>query len=220
VSSLSISSKIIEGLKSLYKTVKDDIDSRLNEFNNIHLREDDEEVFRELCFCVLSSGVGPKMAERAIAVLGDGLLSGSESELKNLLIGTHKYPDKALYLCDTREYLKENLNLHLIAKLKSIENFEERRDFIADNKNIRGMGYVQASHFLRNIGFCGYAILDKNILSSLYELGITQDMKPSSSKTRYIEKESRFREFSNEVQISIEKLDMLLWYRRVRKIPR
>jgi len=35
-----------------------------------------------------------------------------------------------------------------------------------------------------------------------------------------MEKENRFREFSNEVQISIDKLDLLLWYRRANSIPR
>lgn len=217
---MNVSLEIAEELSSLYGEIKDEIDGRLDEFRGIHLREDDEEIFRELCFCVLSSGVGPKMAERSIAALGDKLLSGSESELKNLLAGIHKYPDKASYLHGNREYLKESLNLRLIAKLKSIEDSEERRDFIADNKNVRGMGYVQASHFLRNVGFCGYAILDRNVLSSLYELGVTKDVKPPASKKRYIEKESRFREFSNEIQISIDKLDLLLWYRRVKRVPR
>ncbi len=217
---MSVGPEIAEELRSLYAEVRDEIDGRLDQFRGIHLREDDEEIFGELCFCVLSSGVGPKMAERSVAALGDRLLSGSESELKNLLAGTHKYPDKASYLHGTREYLKESLNLRLLAKLRSIEDFEERRDFIADNKNIRGIGYVQASHFLRNVGFLGYAILDKNVLSSLYELGVTQDAKSPTSKKKYIEKESRFREFSREVQISIDKLDLLLWYRRVKRVPR
>jgi len=217
---MNVNPEIIKELKSLYKTVESDIDNRLSEFSNIHLRGDDEEIFRELCFCILSSGVGPKMAERSVTVLGDKLLNGSAAKLKNLLVGTHKYPDKVSYIHDTREYLKEGLNLCLITKLKSIEDPDERRDFIAGNKNIRGMGYVQASHFLRNIGFCGYAILDKNILKSLYELGITQDIKPPTSRKRYMEKENRFREFSNEVQISIDKLDLLLWYRRANSIPR
>lgn len=217
---MNINPEIIKKLKSLYKTVESDINSRLNEFSDIHLREDDEEIFRELCFCILSSGVGPKMAERSVTVLGDKLLNGSETELKNLLAGTHKYPDKVSYVHHTREYLKEGFNLCLVAKLKSIEDPDERRDFIVSNKNIRGIGYVQASHFLRNIGFCGYAILDKNILKSLYELGITQDIKPPTSRGRYMEKESRFREFSNEIQISIDKLDLLLWYRGANNIPR
>ncbi len=217
---MKIDPEIIKELTSLYRTVKSDIDGRLDQFRSIHLREDDEEIFRELCFCILSSGVGPKMAERSVAALGDKLLSGSESELKDLLVGTHKYPDKASYIYSTREYLRDSLDLRLIAKLKSAEDPDQRRDFIADNKNIRGMGYVQASHFLRNVGFCGYAILDKNVLKSLYELGVTQDIKPPASRGRYMEKESRFREFASKVQISIDKLDLLLWYRRTNRVPR
>lgn len=217
---MDIEPKIIEEIKSIYKTVEHQIDSRLDEFRNIYLRENDEQIFRELCFCILSSGVGPRVAEKSVTALSDMILTGSESEMIHLLNGTHKYPEKASYLYTTREYLKENFSFKLITKLKSIDAFNERRDFIANNKYIKGIGYVQASHFLRNIGFRGYAILDKNILNTLFELGVTEDLKPPTSKKRYLEKEDRMREFSEILQISIDKLDLLLWYRKNKKIPR
>jgi len=79
---------------------------------------------------------------------------------------------------------------------------------------------VQASHFLRNIGFTGYAILDRNILSSLMKLGVIEDSKPPSSIKRYIEKENLMIDFSDKLSISIDELDLLLWYRKNNKIPR
>ena len=217
---MDIGPKVVEEIKSIYKTIEHEVNNRLDEFKNIYLQENNEQIFKELCFCILSSGVGPKVAQRSIAALGKNLLTGSEYELINLLTNKHKYPDKASYLYSTREYLKKNFDLNLISKLKSIGDFNERRDFIANNKNIRGIGYVQASHFLRNIGFNGYAILDKNILMTLFELGVTEDVKPPTSKKRYLEKEDKMKEFSDELQIDIDKLDLVLWYRKTNKVPR
>ncbi|MGI9533389.1 MAG: hypothetical protein ACR2NW_00425, partial [Thermodesulfobacteriota bacterium] len=88
---MDIEPKIIEEIKIIYKKVKDEIDNRLEEFRNINLRENNEQIFNELCFCILSSGVGPKVAEKSITVLGKKLYTGSENELINLLTGTHKY---------------------------------------------------------------------------------------------------------------------------------
>ena len=211
--------KIVE-IKNIYKSIEHEICNRLDEFRKIHTEKNNEQIFRELCFCILSSGVGPRVAEKSVAALNERLLDGSESELINLLNGTHKYPERGSYLYITREYLKENFNLNLISKLNSIDDFHERRDFIANNKSIKGIGYVQASHFLRNIGFSGYAILDKNILNSLFELGVTEDTKPPTSKKRYLEKEGKMKELSNKLQICIDKLDLLLWYLKTNKVPR
>ena len=217
---MEISTELLEEIKISYKEVGNQIDERLEEFDLINRNEDNEQVFKELCFCILSSGVGPKVAEKSLAVLDEMLYSGSESELTDMLVGTHKFPDKASYIYSTREYLSENYNLNLISELKSITDFNERRDFIAGNKSIRGIGYVQASHFLRNIGFKGYAILDKNILKTLFELGVTGDIKPPTSKKKYLEKEGKMRELADKLKISIDRLDLLLWYRKTGRVPR
>jgi len=217
---MDIDAKKLEDIKSSYKTVETEIVSRLDEFSDIHRQENNEQIFKELCFCILSSGVGPKIAEKSIVALNDKIFTGSEYELTNLLTGTHKYPDKASYIYSTREYLKDNFRLNLISKLKKINDFHDRRDFIANNKDIKGIGYVQASHFLRNIGFKGYAILDKNILKTLFELGVTRDIKPPTSKKRYLEKEESMKELADKLGICIDKLDLLLWYRKTNRIPR
>jgi len=109
-------------------------------------------------------------------------------ELVKILNNVHKYPDKASYLVASREYIKTNFNYDLLSKLKTIHDRKKRRDFMADNKAIRGIGMVQASHFLRNIGFTGYAILDRNILGSLLEFGVIDDDKPPSTKKSILKK--------------------------------
>jgi N-glycosylase/DNA lyase len=79
------------------------------------------------------------------------------------------------------------------------------------NKDIKGLAYKEASHFLRNIGFKGYAILDKHIINSMHEFGVlkTND-KPKNAK-QYLEIEQKFIDFSREVGINMDELDLLLW---------
>ena len=39
-------------------------------------------------------------------------------------------------------------------------------------KAVKGLGYKEASHFLRNIGVKGHAILDKHVMRCLAEIGV------------------------------------------------
>ncbi len=57
--------------------------------------------------------------------------------------------------------------------LKNILNqktSEERREWFVEH--IKGFGYKEASHFLRNMGYAQYAIPDNHILTLLTEFGI------------------------------------------------
>ncbi len=105
--------------------------------------------------------------------------------------------------------------MKLRALLESFENPIDRRDFFAANKRIKGLGYKESSHFLRNIGFPGYAILDKHILNSLREMGvISKRMRPPTTRARYLAIERKLRQFSGEIGIDMDQLDLLLWSRK------
>lgn len=210
----------ISELRDIYTGIRPEIMERLDEFRKIREEGEREAVFRELCFCILSSGAGPRIAQKSLEATDDILLKGSDSQLVSRLEGVHKYPDRGNYIHSTREYLVKNYDLELIKVLESIEDHDERRDFIAKNRSIKGIGYLQASHFLRNIGFSGYAILDKNILGSLYELGVIDDTKPPASKKKYTEKEQKLKEFAQYIDIEFDHLDLLLWYMMRGRIPR
>ena len=80
------------------------------------------------------------------------------------------------------------------------------------------MGYKEASHFLRNIGLKGYAILDKHILNSLVEFKVIDEIKMPMTRKVYREIEQKLRIFSNEIEIPMDELDLLLWSRRNGKI--
>lgn len=212
--------EIYEELRSIYSERRDSIQAQLEEFKNVYKESDDRRIFEELSFCILTSAVGPKVGQKSLYAVKDILLEGTEEELEKRLDGVHKFPDKARFIVHTREYLAERFGFKLKDLVRSFDDSQERRDFFADNDGIKGLGYVQASHFLRNIGFTEYAILDKNVLLSLYEFGVIGSPKPASSKKRYIEVENKMKGFAEELGVTFEELDLLLWSRRTGYIPK
>jgi N-glycosylase/DNA lyase len=210
----------LEELRELYSQRKDSIKAQLDEFKEVHDKGNDRRIFEELSFCILTSAVGPKVGVKSLDAIRDVLLEGSEADIEERLKGVHKYPEKAYYLIHTRDYLKKEYNLKLNALVNSLNDPIERRDFFALNKDIKGLGLTQASHFLRNIGIKGYAILDRNVVRSLYDLGVLETPKPPTTKKKYLEAEEKMKGFANELGIEIEELDMLLWSMKTGHIPK
>lgn len=172
----------LEDLKTLYAEKKHDIQAQLNEFE-------------ELTFCILTSAVGPKVNAKSLEAIKDILLEASAEDLEERLKGVHKYPEKAYYIVHTRDYLKSEYGLNLKSLINSFKDPLELREFFALNKDVKGLGLTQASHFLRNIGIKGYAILDSN-------------------------SEEKMKQFANKLGIEVEKLDMLLWSTKTGHIPK
>ncbi|HWP44984.1 MAG TPA: hypothetical protein VNO14_17205, partial [Blastocatellia bacterium] len=131
----------------------------------------------------------------------------------------HRWPDgRGAYVYETREYLRECCGLRMRELLSSFQTADERRDFFAANRGVRGLGYKEASHFLRNIGYRGYAILDKHILARLAEFGVIESPKPPSNKKTYLEKEARMKQFAESIGIDFDELDLLLWFTKTGEI--
>jgi len=101
--------------------------------------------------------------------------------------------------------------MRLRERLLSFRDPIERRDWLAQDPRVKGLGYKEASHFLRNVGFKGYGILDKHIVRSLYELKVIDSPKPPSTRGRYLDAENRMREFARTSGINFDELDLLLW---------
>jgi N-glycosylase/DNA lyase len=101
--------------------------------------------------------------------------------------------------------------------LSKFNDVNKLREWLVDN--IKGIGYKEASHFLRNIGFGEkIAILDRHILRNLFELGLIKEIPQSISRERYMQIEKIMAEFAREVDIPISHLDLLLWYKETGEI--
>ncbi|MDT4954872.1 MAG: N-glycosylase/DNA lyase [Acidobacteriota bacterium] len=152
------------------------------------------------------------MGLRSIEAVRHLLLTGDRAELTRALLGVHRYPAaRPGYIIVTRDYLSEDCGMRLRERLESFSDPLERRDWLARERRIKGLGYKESSHFLRNIGLKGYAILDKHILRSLAELGVTESPEPPPTRQRYLETEERLRGFARDVGVDFDELDLILW---------
>ena len=179
----------------------------------------DERLWEELVFCIFTAGASARMGLRAVDAVRPLLRSGAHEELARALRGVHRYPvARSGYIITTRDYLNREYGMRLYERLAGFADPLERRDWLARERCIKGLGYKEASHFLRNVGFCGYAILDKHILRSLAELGIIESPQPPATRARYLTVEERLRRFARDVGIDFDELDLVLWSARTGEI--
>jgi len=78
-------------------------------------------------------------------------------------------------------------------------------------KNVKGLGLKESSHFLRNIGYRGLAILDRHILKNLHKSNVINELPKTLTPKVYFEIEKKFKDFSREVSIDMDELDLLFW---------
>ena len=202
----------IEKIKEAHAARRDEIRARLAEFEAIWKSEPDARLWEEMVFCFFTGGCSARMGLRSVEAVRPLLLTGTHEELMNALVGRHRYPRaRAGYIVASRDFLEEHCGLRLRAKLESFDNPLERRDWLVREKRIKGLGYKEASHFLRNIGLKGYAILDKHILRSLAELKIIDDPKPPNTRTKYLTVEERLKRLAELSEIDFDELDLVLW---------
>lgn len=152
------------------------------------------------------------MGLNALEAVKPILLTGEQDELAAALSGVHRYPNaRARYIVASRHFLREHCGLRLRKKLGGFDCGFERRDWLVKEKGIKGLGYKEASHYLRNIGFKGYAILDKHVLNCLAELKIIDEPKPPNTRSRYLMIEDKLKYLSSEAGIDFDELDLVLW---------
>lgn len=202
----------IEKVKETHSARGEDIRRRLAEFDAIWQHGSNEKLWEEMVFCFFTGGCSAKMGLRSVEAVRPFLLTGDHEELMNALVGVHRYPRaRAGYIVASREFLQAHCELNLREKLESFQDDLERRDWLVKEKRIKGLGYKEASHYLRNIGFKGYAILDKHILRSLAELGYIGDPTPPSTRTKYLATEEKLKQLAEDLKIDFDELDLVLW---------
>ena len=202
----------IEKIKTAYSERRDEVRTKLSEFEAVWQAENDERLWEEMVFCFFTGGCSARMGLRSIEAVRHLLLNGNQAELAHALRGKHRYPNaRSGYIVASRDFLQEHCGLQLRRKLQSFDNHLERRDWLVKEKRIKGLGYKEASHFLRNIGLKGYAILDKHILRSLAELEIIDDPKPPNTRAKYLMIEEKLKDLANLTEIDFDELDLVLW---------
>jgi len=204
--------RLLQSIKNLKNSkIKNLVDARLREFKEIGDGSSDE-IFEELCFCILTANFN---AERSLEIqrqIGDGFLSFPKSDLaKKLRELGHRFPNtRARYIVDAR---KHKNSLKDIVKMFNDDN--ELREWLV--KNVKGIGYKEASHFLRNIGYTSFAIIDFHIIDVLTKHNIIKKPKVLT-KRKYLEIEDLLREIAGKSNGNLAELDLYLWYMGTGKI--
>lgn len=200
----------MKDLISEYNRKKSKIKKRLKEFSKLH-KAKDEDIFVELCFCILTPQSKAIYCDRAIKELKQTwlLFNGCIDAIKSRLKGV-RFPDnKAAYLVGVREFFRSGRGLDIKSKLDTKDIFKTR-DWLV--RNIKGLGYKEASHFLRNIGLGkNLAILDVHIFKNLKKYGVIRKIPTSMGRNTYLNIENRMRKFSQRIRIPIQELDLLFW---------
>lgn len=210
---------LLKKLRDSYALKRAPIRNRLREFREIYDSGTDESIFEELVFCICTAGASAKMGLKSLEATRGVLVGGSLNTLRRRLSGVHRFPNKRPeYIVHTREYLKSEHGFKLKDLIKSMTEPMERREFFAANKDIKGIGYKESSHFLRNIGFSGYGILDKHILNTMHEFGIIKSPNPPAKRDDYLAIERSFIQFSEDIGIHVDELDLLLWSEKTGEI--
>lgn len=194
----------LKGLKS--GEVREKVRQRVNEFKETW-GKDDERWFSELCFCILTANSSARLGIRIQEKLGEkGFLTLPLAELTRELraMGHRFYRKRAAYIVEARTLRK------LKRILGGFSTAAEAREWLV--KNVKGLGYKEASHFLRNIGHDSVAILDRHILRTLQKEGIIERIPKHLSRSNYLHIEQKLKEVAGKVGLTLAELDLYLWY--------
>ena len=199
-------------LISEYKKRRPEIRKRLREFSLLH-KGRDEDIFQEMCFCLLTANANALHCDKAIKELRQTnlLFKGSASQIRPMLRGRVRFHNKkADFIIGARNLFKCGKHVDMKGRLDFKDVFKIREWLV---ENIKGYGYKEASHFLRNIGLGSrLAILDRHILKNLQRYKVIEKIPDSvGSRKVYIEIEDKMRRFSKKVGIPLGEMDLLFW---------
>ena len=207
-------------IEKIYKEKQKDIEKRLREFKEIWERGSNEDIHAELSFCILTPQSKAVNAWKAITTLRENglLFNGSTEDIVEYLNIVRFKNNKAKYLVALREQM-QNEKGEIVTKdfFNSIADVKDKREWIV--KNIKGMAYKEAGHFLRNVGFGKeIAILDRHILKNLVKLEVIEDVPKSLTPKLYLEIEEKMKAYCKFISIPMDSLDLLLWYKEAGEI--
>jgi len=209
----------VEELKTIYSEISPVIERRLKEFKRQYEEADDRYVFSVLAFCLLTPQSKARICWRAIERLqnDNSLFTGDQEQIREKLIGVRFKNNKSKYIVKAREFFTHDDKLTIKEVIEEFKDVYSLRDFLV--KNIKGIGYKEASHFIRNIGKGeDIAILDRHILKNMVKLNILDSIPSAITKKFYFDLENKLRDFANYMFIRMDELDLLLWYKQAGEV--
>jgi len=189
--------------------IKKIIDKRIKQFENIKTTKD---IFKELCFCILTANYKAENSIKIQKHINNKFLTLTEKQLANNLrqVG-YRFPNiRAKYIIKARKFkdsLKKTLN--------SFNDVKLLREYLV--KNVTGLGFKEASHFLRNIGYKNLAIIDFHIIDILEKHKLLKRPK-TLTKNNYLKIENILEKIAKRSDLNLAELDLYLWHEETGKV--
>jgi len=203
----------VKDLVHLWKTVaKEPISERVQHYKDVFIKGNDEAIFAELAFCIFTPQSKALSCWKAINILNDKklLFTASAKEISKNINNVRFQNNKANFLVQARKQFTSNGKLNIKKFLKSFDNPVTLRKWIIDN--IKGIGYKEAGHFLRNIGLgLDLAILDRHILRNLKFYNAIDEIPSTLTPKIYLETEQKMIDFCKDIKIPMSHMDLLMW---------
>ena len=188
-------------------------------------------LWKELCFCILSANVNYELAISALQILwknnfldSEWLLSSSQTtailqnelncpqfypRTKNGKTRKYRYPQKrSKALWDAARIIYSQGSLKKIL-LNSHDSLSTRK-YLYDT--IPGLGIKEASHFLRNIGYSNdLAIIDIHVLSFLAKMNLISNFEGVLTLRRYYVLEQILCDLTSFHNLELGLFDLAIW---------
>jgi N-glycosylase/DNA lyase len=201
----------VDDLRRAYAGSRPAIRARLQDF----ARVPQEEYLYELIYCLLTPQSSAVNAARVVARLKEADFLSTDIDPSEILFRKEHYI--RFHNTKARRLLEAKTNRDgILAALARESSPPEMRDWFV--RNVKGLGWKEASHFLRNIGYRDLAILDRHILKNLRRHRIIRTLPKSLTPARYKSIERKFRRFARDVGIPMDELDLLFWSRETGEI--
>jgi len=207
---------LIDAIRRLSRSdVRDQVQSRLECFKGF-VDKPSEEWFSELCFCILTANSKASTAISIQEELGpEGFICKSQGFICSCIRrNKHRFHNnKSRYIVEAR---KHRHHLKSILSSLALKDQREAREWLV--KNVKGLGYKEASHFLRNVGYHDLAILDRHILNIMHDYGFLKELVKPTKRDKYLEIEGCFRSIADKLRMSLAEVDFYMWYMRTGKV--
>jgi N-glycosylase/DNA lyase len=216
--------KIDDEIRKVHREIAARAEERLAEFRRIWESGDDTALFAELAFCLLTPQSGARRCAQAVELLkrsGNLFHGGFDDICPDLNIVRFKN-NKTRYLIEAREKFWSGGG-SLRKFLGECGDARSMRKALVES--VRGIGYKEASHFLRNIGLGEeLAILDRHVLRVMARLDLLGGVSVgtggsgrvaiprSISGSRYIDLEVRLGKYAARAGVPMGHLDFVLFF--------
>lgn len=196
---------LLAELKLLHRSRQEAISRRLDDFQRVG----PSDYFYEMVYCLLTPQTSAESAEKVVEELQRRSFHDSfvdpEPILRNRTTYIRFHKTKSKHLLK----LKDEFPLVIQTLTRDLPSTELREWLV---RNVTGLGYKEATHFLRNVGRNGgLAILDRHILRNLKRYGAIRSIPRTLSRKHYLAIEQQFMRFADGSGIPLDELDLLFW---------